>query len=145
MATTTNINSVQKFFDAQYLGDFDSAFKHYANPDFSWIVSSSSNEALRDAIPWAGYSHQGKEGYIKLTTLLFSEFEPLEFDQYRYTDAGDRVFVEGHFMFRHRETGKVADSDWVARFDMQNGRISGGQFYENTVAVAKAREVDANQ
>jgi ketosteroid isomerase-like protein len=104
-------------------------------------VGSSGNEILRTAIPWAGYTHQGKEGYIRLTTLLFSEFEALEFEPRRYNDADDCVFVEGHFTFRHRQTGKIADSDWVARFDMQDGWIVGGQFYENTAGVAEARKV----
>ena len=140
MTDTHNIQTVKQFFAAQYAGDFETAFNHYAAPDFKWIVASANNDALQTAIPWAGYTHQGKEGYIKLTALLFAEFEPLEFEQHRYTDAGDRVFVEGHFLFRHRETGRIADSDWVARFDIRDGLISGGQFYENTAGVAEARK-----
>ena len=138
--TLTNVQTVQKFFEAQYAGDLDHAFQAYAQTNFQWIVASGSNEALRAAIPWAGYTHQGKEGYVRFVTLLFSEFEALEFEPGRYTDAGDRVFVEGHFIFRHRKTGKIADSDWVARFDMNAGRIAGGQFYENTAGVAAARQ-----
>lgn len=141
MKTLTNIQTVQKFFEAQYAGDFDRAFQSYAHPNFQWIVGSGGNEILREAIPWAGYTHKGKEGYIRLTTLLFSEFEALEFKPGHYTDAGERVFVEGHFTFRHRQTGKIADSDWIARFDMRNGLITGGQFYENTAGVAQARKV----
>ncbi len=82
-----------------------------------------------------------KKAIFRLTTLLFSEFEALEFEPRRYNDAGDCVFVEGHFTFRHRQTGKIADSDWVARFDMQDDRIVGGQFYENTASVAEARKI----
>lgn len=133
---------------AQYAGEFDRAFKDYVHADFKWIVGSRNNQDLRAVIPWAGHIHQGKEGYIRLTTLLFSEFEALEFEPQHYTDAGDlteirsaaRVYVEGHFTFRHRKTGKIADSDWIARFDLQGDRISGGQFYENTAGVAEARK-----
>ena len=138
--TRTNVETVQKFFEAQYAGEFDHAFQTYAHPNFQWVVSSGNNEELRSAIPWAGYTHQGKDGYVRLVTLLFSEFEALEFEPDRYTDAGDRVFVEGHFTFRHRQTGKIADSDWIARFNMESGRITGGQFYENTAGVAAARQ-----
>jgi len=53
------------------------------------------------------------------------------------------VFVEGSFRFRHRQTGRIAESDWLARFDMRDGRIAGGQFYENTYAVAAARRQSA--
>ncbi len=73
-------------------------------------------------------------------TRLFREFEPLAFDAKRYTDAIFAVFVEGHFTFRHRETQGTAESDWVARFDMADGRLAAGQFYENTYAVAAARQ-----
>ena len=140
MKTLTNTQIVQDFFAAQYAGEFDRAFKDYVHADFQWIVGSENNQDLRAVIPWAGHIHQGKEGYIRLTTLLFSEFEALEFEPQHYPDAGDRVFVEGHFTFRHRKTGKIADSDWIARFDMDAGRIVGGQFYENTAGVAAARQ-----
>jgi ketosteroid isomerase-like protein len=139
MTNLTNTETVQGFFEAQYAGDFDRAFGLHTHPTFNWVVSTDNNPELRTAIPWAGHKHIGKEGYINLTTQLFSEFDPLEFEQHEYTDTGDKVFVEGHFVFRHRETGKLATTDWVARFDMREGLIAGGQFYENTFSVAQAR------
>lgn len=139
MTDTTNIKAVKGFLDAQYDGDFDKAFGDFAHPHFKWIVSTAANDELRAAIPWAGYEHKGKEGYIRLTTLLFSEFEALEFHPATFTDTGDAVYVEGRFVFRHRETTKIAISDFIARFDMRDGRVAGGQFYENTAAVAAAR------
>ncbi|NIA72095.1 SnoaL-like domain-containing protein [Pelagibius litoralis] len=140
MTDTPNIHAVKGFLEAQYAGDFDKAFAEFAQPDFQWIVSTGENEDLRGSIPWAGYVHKGKEGYVRLTSLLFSEFEALEFNSARFTDAADRVFVEGRFVFRHRETAKIAVSDFLARFDMCDGRITGGQFYENTAGVADARK-----
>ncbi len=140
MKDSKNILAVKGFLEAQYNNDFDTAFSHFANPNFNWIVGSANNQALRAAIPWAGYEHKGKEGYIQLTTMLFSEFEALDFSPKNFIDAGGSVYVEGHFVFRHRETAKTAMSDFLARFDMRDGRISGGQFYENTAAVASARQ-----
>lgn len=139
MTDSRNIQAVRGFLDAQYAGDFDAAFRDFAQPDFRWIVSTANCDELREAIPWAGYEHRGKDGYIRLTSLLFSEFEPLEFNASRFTDGGDAVFVEGRFVFRHRETAKLAVSDFLSRFDMRDRRIAGGQFYENTAAVAEAR------
>lgn len=140
MSETGNIMAVKGFLDAQYAGDFDRAFGEFAQPDFTWIVSTAANDELRASIPWAGYEHKGKEGYVRLTTLLFSEFEALEFTPSKFTDADESVFVEGRFVFRHRETAKIAISDFIARFDMRDGRISGGQFYENTAGIAEARK-----
>ncbi|HZF33103.1 MAG TPA: nuclear transport factor 2 family protein [Candidatus Angelobacter sp.] len=130
---------VRSFFAAVYAADYERAFRDYAHPGFAWVVGSAANDGLRAAIPWAGYELVGREGYVALTSMLFSEFEPLSFETRRYVAAGDLVFVEGHFTFGHRQTGKIADSDWLARFDMRDGRIAGGQFYENTYAVAAAR------
>ncbi len=139
MNDTANITAARGFFKAQYEGDFETAFRNYVHPDFRFVVSSANNEELRAAIPWAGYDHHGREGYERLTSLLFSEYEPLEFDTIRFSDTGDQVFVEGHFVFRHRETARIADSDFIARFEMRDGKIAGGQFYENTAGVAAAR------
>ena len=142
MADSANVQAVRGFLTAQYAGDFETAFRDFALPDFRWIVSTADNDDLRAVIPWAGYSHDGKEGYVHLTNCLFSEFEALEFNPSRFTDAGDMVFVEGRFVFRHRKTAKIAVSDFVSRFDMRDGRIAGGQFYENTAAIADARKAD---
>lgn len=142
MTNSPNIQSVRGFLDTQYAGDFETAFRDFAQPDFRWVVSTADSDDLRALIPWAGYEHKGKEGYIRLTNCLFSEFEPLEFNPSRYTDVGDTVFVEGRFVFRHRETAKIAVSDFVSRFDMRDGRIAGGQFYENTAAIAEARRAE---
>jgi uncharacterized protein len=135
----SNAETVRLFFDAVYAGDHERAFSDYAHEDYQFIVGSADNPDLQSAIPWAGHIHIGKQGYAELTRQLFSEFEPLSFETSSYAGAGDRVFVEGHFRFRHRDTGRIADSDWLARFDIRDGRIAGGQFYENTFAVAKAR------
>ncbi len=140
MTSTPNIDAVRGFLTAQYEGDFDTAFSRYAQPEFSWIVSTDDNDELRKAIPWAGHRHNGKEGYANLTAMLFSEFESLEFSPTRFTDADGHVFVEGRFVFRHRETGRLAVSDFISRFDMRDHRIAGGQFYENTQGVAAARK-----
>lgn len=134
--------TVARFFELQYAGDFDTAFRELATEDFTWVVGSRDNDELRTGIPWAGHRHNGKAGYMELTGQLFGEFEVIDFRPDWFHDAGDRVLVEGHFRFKHRETGYIADSDWMARFDMRDGRIAGGQFYENTFAVAAARVSD---
>jgi len=136
----SNADVVAKFFELQYAGDFDTAFGSYADPDtFTWIVGSADNPELTAAIPWAGRPMRGKDGYIELMGQLFGEYDVISFDPQHFTDGGDRVLVQGHFRFKHKQTGKIADSDWIGRFDMQDGRIVGGQFFENTHAVAAAR------
>ena len=136
---SSNIRAVRGFLKAQYDNDFDTAFAKFATSDFQWVVASRNNPELSAAVPWAGRDLHGKEGYLELTSTLFGEYEPLEFAPGAFYDASSVVFVVGHFRFRHRHTGKLADSDWVARFDMRDALIAGGQFYENTFGVAAAR------
>jgi len=90
------------------------ALSGHVLPDFRFVVSSARNEELRALIPWAGYEHRGLEGFHRLTALLFSEYEPLAFEIVRLTEAEGQVFAEGHFRLRHRETARVADSDFLA-------------------------------
>lgn len=78
MNNLSNIEKVAKFFELQYQGDFDGAFGEYADPDFYWIVLSAQNDELRAAIPWVGYRHKGKEGYLELTSQLFGEFDAIK-------------------------------------------------------------------
>lgn len=139
MAKLPNSEVVKKFLAAQYAGDIDAAFDNYASPSFTWVTGSSNNDELKAQIPWAGYTHHGKEGYKKLTSMLYGEFESLKFETKRFTEGGERVFVEGNFVFKHLNTGKVVDSDFLAVFELVDGRITGGQFYENTAGVAAAR------
>jgi ketosteroid isomerase-like protein len=139
MNSRSNAETARQFLDAIYASDYDRAFSEYADPGYRFVVGSSNNSDLQAVIPWAGHAHAGQAGYAELVRQLFSEFEPLSFETGHYTEASDKVFVEGHFRFRHRRTAKIADSDWLVRFDMKDGRIAGGQFYENTYAVAAAR------
>ena len=137
-----NIETVKGFLGLQYQGKIEEAFATYASQDFSWVVGSGTNQALTKAIPWAGYSHNGLGGYKNLVSLLFGEYDAEVFEVHQYHDVNDQVFAVGHFKFKHKETGKIADSDFVGRFEMKNGKIAGGQFYENTYAVAAGRTIE---
>lgn len=126
------------FFAAFFEGDFDRLFADYAEPDLKWVVTMADDPELRAVVPWSGREHVGHRGLVELQAQLLAAFEPVSFEPTRFTDAGDRVFVEGTFRLRHRMTDKIADSDWVARLDFENGRVSSGQFFENSYAVAAA-------
>jgi len=142
MADTPNMEVAKGFFDAQRGDSFEHAIVGYVHPNFRFVVSTANNDELRALIPWAGYEHKGCEGYKRLRALVFSEYQCLTFEVGRISDAGDQVFVEGHFRFRHRETAKITDSDFLVRFEMRDGMIVRGQMYENTAAVAEARRAD---
>lgn len=139
MVEMSNTEKVREFFRLQYEGNYEDGFRLYGHDDFRFVTGSDANPELRKAIPWAGYPHIGRDGYEDLYQKLFGEFDVEEFATHSFAEAADNVYVEGHFRFKHKTTGKVADSDWCARFDMKDGRIVGGQFFENTFGVANAR------
>ena len=139
MDKSSNVEVVKKFLVLTFDGKYDEAFRDYVGPGYTWIVSTDNNSELRQGIPWAGYKLVGKQGWDDLMRMLFGEFEVLVFETARFFDAGSTIFVQGHFKFRHKTTGNIAESDWLARFEMNNGRIAEGQIYENTCGVAKAR------
>lgn len=134
-----NTEVVKKFLTAQYAGKIDEAFDMYAHDQFTWVVGSKDNGDLKSQIPWAGYKHKGKDGYKTLTGMLYGEYDSQKFETHHFSEAAGKVFVEGNFVFKHRVTGKIVDSDFVAVFKMRDGKISGGQFFENTAGVAAAR------
>lgn len=103
------------------------------------MTDSADNPDLRAAIPWACYDHMGAEGHANLYAQLLGEFDVEAFEPRSFAEAGGKVCVEGRSRFRRKETGKVADSDWCARLDTKDGRITGGRFYENAQRVAAAR------
>ena len=140
----SNTDLIKRFLELQYAGELDRGFDECAVEDFWWVVGSDGNAGLNAAIPWAGVRHHGRAGYLGFTRMLYGEFDVEDFSAHHFAEAGDRVYVEGHFRFRHKSTGRVADSDFLARFVVTDGRIAGGQFYENTFGVAAARQIESN-
>jgi uncharacterized protein len=132
-----NVALVRRFYERVYAGDIDAVLA-MLHKDFTWIVGTES-PALATAIPWAGRLLRGREGFLELVTTLFGEFESQEFEAQEFHPVGGHVFVQGRFEFRHYKTGKSAAGDWLARFDISGDEILGGQFFENTFAVAAAR------
>ena len=131
---------VKKMLEMQYGSGVDTNFvTQYSNENFQWIVGIV-NEELHKAIPWAGVVQNGMEGYYNLVGQLFGEFEVLQFLPKDFHETETKVFVEGYFKFQHKVTKKIAETDYIMRFDFDNGKISGGQMYENTYGVAEARK-----
>jgi len=139
MNLITNTATVKEFLRLQYEGKIDDAFSNYTHQDFYWTVSTQNNAELNKVIPWAGIAHLGKEGYKNLVGALFGEYESKKFEVHNYYEVEDKVFAVGHFDFRHYKTGKLAESDFIGMFTVTEGKINGGQFYENTYAVAAGR------
>ena len=131
---------VKKLLSMQYGEGVDENFiKEHTIEDFSWVVGIV-NEELHKAIPWAGIIHKKMEGYYNLVNQLFGEYEVLEFLPKDFHETEKKVFVEGYFKFQHKKTKKIAETDYIMRFDFEEDKIVGGQMYENTFGVAESRK-----
>lgn len=135
-----NKEIVKSFFGLMHQGEFEKAFNNYAATDLEWIVAMANSPDLTAAIPWDGVVHKGFVGFKKLNESLFGEFEGLAFQLEDSFAEGDTVVGFGHLRFKHKETQKVAESDFAIRITMRDGRIARGQFFENTFAIANARK-----
>ena len=86
-------------------------------PDVDWRLNGSRSDH-----PLLG-SWQGQKGVQAFFDGLaqvqdFSEFSPREF-----FDAGDRVFVLGHYAATMRKTGRKAACDWLHMFTLRGGKV----------------------
>ena len=126
MKETNNIEVAKLFFAAIFAENFDRAFADYANSNFRFVAGSMDNPELQKAIPLvASYASAKQDTWWNDATAFFG-VRVSEFRGYPIPDAGDKVFVEGHFRFKHKQTGKIADSDWLTRFDMSKMDASSG-------------------
>lgn len=135
----TNKETVRAFYDFIYQGKVDQALSECATTDLEWLVAIENSE-LNAEIPWTGIVHKGYDGFKELNEQLFGEFEAVLFEARDFFADGDTVIVFGTFKFEHRQTGKIADSDFAVRITMRDGKMARGHFFENTFGVAAARK-----
>ena len=64
-------------------------------------------------------------------------FEPKEF-----ISDGNKVVVLGNYIYRSKATGKSWESDWAMVWVLENGQVTKGQIFEDTLAQAHALMAD---
>jgi len=126
-----DVSLIQSLYAAFGRGDIATIIAALT-PDVDWRLNGSRSDH-----PLLG-SWQGQKGVQAFFDELaqvqdFSEFSPREF-----FDAGDRVFVLGHYAATMRKTGRKAACDWLHMFTLRGGKVVAFLEFTDTAEFARA-------
>lgn len=126
---------VAGFFDGFARGDMDAVFAALS-PQVEYTVNTPGT-VTREALPWSTTFHGASEVQAFFARLM-QNFEVLGFALRQVIADGPAVAAFGHFRYRVRATGLDCETDWCARFVIEQGRITHYQFFEDSYAIARA-------
>lgn len=95
-------------------------------------------------IPYARTFH-GLDGAAEFFRILTQTEDVQKFEPQRFFAEGDMVVVLGRYEARVKNTGKVAQADFVHTFVFRNGKVAKYREYFDTAAYAKAYQPAAAQ
>ena len=135
MSTQENVQTVKDFFAAIGSGDKQRLLS-LVTGDIEWIIPGED-------WPLAG-THRGHAGLADVLqkaneTVETSYPEPPEF-----IAQGDRVLVVGFATGRIKATNKKFEDHWVFDITVRNGKLTNVREYIDTLALARASEMDAS-
>ena len=135
MSIEKNVEVVKNFLAALGRRDKQGLLALSAE-DIEWIVPG-------EGWPLAGTrsGHAGLENLLQKAneTVETSYLEPPEF-----VAQGDRVLVVGFATGRIKATNKTFEDRWVFAITVRNGKLTNVREYIDTLALARASEMDAS-
>ena len=133
MSIQENVQIVKDFFAAIGRGDTQGLLALSAE-DIEWIIPGEW--------PLAG-THRGHAG---LADLLQKASETMEtFTEPReFVAQGDRVLVVGFARGRIKATNRTFEDHFVFAITVRNGKVTNIREYIDTLALARASEMDAS-
>jgi uncharacterized protein len=100
--------------------------------DVEWILPGSST-GIRLMGP-----RRGRTEVEEVFAFLAADEEALQFEPQRFVAQGDMVVVFGHYKWRIRATGIVAESDFVHAYTLSGDAVVRFQEYTDTAAFVEA-------
>jgi ketosteroid isomerase-like protein len=131
MSTQENVQIVKDFFAAMGSGDKQGLLAISAE-DLEWIIPGEW--------PLAG-THRRHEG---LTDLLQKASEMVETsypEPPEFIAQGDRVLVVGFATGKLKATNRTFEDNWVFAITVRNGKVAKIREYIDTLALARASEL----
>ena len=119
---------VTKAQDAFQRGDIEALLANVAQ-DAVWRQSP--------LLPYGG-EYRGHDGARDYFAKLDSYFETLAFSSHQIIEQGASVFTFGRYEAKGRRTGKIASSDWMAVWRVENGKITRSDSFIDTAALLTA-------
>jgi len=130
MSEQENTETVRQAYGNFQTGDIESLLNLLAD-DVGWRLPSMEN------VPFSG-SRNGREAVGQFFAILNEAQEPREFEPQSFIAQGDKVAVQGRYLWRVKASGREYQGDWVHVFTLRDGRITDFQEYTDTAAAATA-------
>ena len=130
MSERTNVGVVQQAYEAFGRGDIP-AVLDLLTDDVEWTLQGPS------IIPWTG-TFRRREGIAEFFSLLGETLEFEQFEPRKFVGQGDTVVVLGHERSVVKQTGRRYEQEWAHVYNLRDGKIATGRFFENTAAQVEA-------
>lgn len=130
MTEQQNTEVAQAAYDNFKTGNIE-ALLNLVSDDVTWIVPKADN------VPFTG-NRNGRAAVAEFFSILNESQEPLEFEPQTFISQGDKVAVQGRYLWQTKTTGRKYEGDWVHVFTVRDGKIVGFQEYTDTLAASKA-------
>lgn len=135
MPEQSNVDLVKSAYEAFSRGDVRGVLATLAD-NVDWYIQGPAG------IPMMGRRHGLQEVGEFFKTVSDTE-EAEEFEPQEFIAQGDYVVVLGHYRWRMKSTGRVAESDFAHVFVLKGGRISSYREYADTASFAAALGVNS--
>lgn len=130
MQEQQNTSKVQEMYAAFGRGDIK-AILNQIDDDCVWEAEGSANT------PTAG-RYCGRAGVADFFKRVAATWEMEAFEPREYIAQGDNVIALGHYRWRARVTGRIAESDWAMLFTLRNGKLVRFREYTDTLVFDTA-------
>jgi ketosteroid isomerase-like protein len=117
--------------------------------DFGSGNTEGIMNALADDIVWIDPGHVGKiykgkrNGKAEIAdffNILPQEITMTKFDVFSFSEAGKKVFVEGHLEATANVTRKTVSLDWLMVWEVENSKVIYHRLFLDTKALAETLE-----
>ena len=126
-----NVKLVQGLYAAFGRGEIGT-IANAMTADYTWRVAGEKMH-----YPTAGV-WRGANGVTEFFSLVAQTQDALEFSPREFYAAEDRVFVLGHYKWKLKKNGKIAEADFVHIFTVKDGKVSAFAEFTDTATFAEA-------
>jgi ketosteroid isomerase-like protein len=126
--SSENKQLIQRMYEAYSKGDIETVLANMTD-DFTWYAPGGA--------PFAG-QRRGRDEMRNFFTEMNRWVQTDQFDADEILADGDKVVVLGRQRATVRETGRHFETRWAHVYRLRGGKVSEGQAYTDTHAVASA-------
>lgn len=130
------IATINAYFEAFGSRDVD-RLTSFFTPDAQWVVPGDP-----ELTPWVG-TRTGPDEIRGFFETFFRAAEPLGFEVFNIVEVGDdQLLVDGRFAYRFHDSGGEVDDQFVQRYTIRDGQITGFRIFEDSLGLARAYRGD---